>query len=142
MLNQKKGMLLATETLKIVLSVISISLLAFLLYSLYYSGIDKQNEKAAEASLERFSEVVRELKTNSEFVGSVDGLTPSGWYLFSFVDEEKKPNQCVGGNCFCICKNAALFGDLFDGQIKKCDDGGKCLVVSNLEEFGKIRWEN
>lgn len=140
MIKEKKGMLLASETLKIVLSVISIGLLAFLLYSLYYSGIDKQNEKAAEATLEKFSEIVREIKSNNEFVGFIDAMTPSGWYLFSFVGEEKKPNQCVGGNCFCICKNA-VFGDSFDSQIKKCDDGGKCFSVSNLEKFEKIKIE-
>lgn len=141
MIKEKKGMLLASETLKIVLSVISITLLAFLLYSLYYSGIDKQNEKAAEASLERFSEVFRAVKSNSELLGSVDAITPSGWYLFSFVEEDKKPNQCFGEDCFCICKHAALFGDFFDGQIKKCDDRGKCSVVLNLEKFEKIKIE-
>lgn len=137
-LKNKKGMLLASETLKMVLSVISIGLLVFLLYSLYYAGTDKQDEKAAEATLEKAKEIFSEVKTNSNFSGSIESATPSGWAFFSFVGEEKKPNQCVGANCFCVCDSV---WDVFDRQIKECSEDGKCIVVNELVKFEEIKIE-
>ena len=91
--SNRRGMLLASETLKIILSVISLGLLAFLLFSLYYSGVQNKNEKAAEATLEQASQIL------SSLPGEIYQITPAGWYFFGFVGEEKKPNQCIGGNC-------------------------------------------
>jgi hypothetical protein len=136
----KKGMLLASETLKMVLSVISIGLLVFLLYSLYYSTTDKQDQKAAEATMEKAKEVFLEVDRNSSFKGRLDGITPSGWSFFSFVNGQKKPNQCFGANCFCICDHKN-FGDSFDRQLKECSEDGKCVVVENLVSFSEIEIE-
>ncbi len=140
MIRNKKGMLLASETLKIVLSVISIGLLAFLLYSLYYNGVAKQEEKAAEATMEKFREVLSEVESNSSFVGSLHGLTPSGWAFFSFVGQDKKPNQCAGASCLCLC-DAKNFGDTFDRQIKECSDDGSCEVINDLVKSEEIKIE-
>ena len=65
---------------------------------------------------------------------------PQKWTLFSFTAEEKKPNQCSGQNCICICKK--VIGDVFDRQIKKCSEEGACLTISNLEEFEDIKIES
>ena len=42
-LKNKKGFLLAEETLKIILAVIAIGFLAYLLFSIYKSGSDSKN---------------------------------------------------------------------------------------------------
>jgi hypothetical protein len=136
----KKGMLLASETLKMVLSVISIGLLVFLLYSLYYSTTDKQDQKAAEATMEKAKEVFLEVDRNSSFKGRLDGITPSGWSFFSFVNGQKKPNQCFGANCFCICDDK-LLGNTFNSQLKECSGDGKCIIINDLIKFEEIKIE-
>jgi hypothetical protein len=89
--------------------------------------------------MEKAKEIFLEVERNSSFVGSLDGITPSGWSFFSFVNEDKKPNQCIGGNCFCICDDVLI--EIGNNQINKCDDLGKCLIVNNLIKFEEIRIE-
>jgi len=133
----QKGILLASETLKIVIAVISITFLVYFLTSLYFTGITKEKMREAEAIL----------KTSGESLGNVINLlgegeekqfqfpNPSNWYLFSFVED--KPNSCAGKNCLCICGNALV--KFFNGQIKKCDKEGSCLILDNLKEFEQIK---
>jgi len=52
----KKGFLLAEETLKIVVAVISITFLIYFLTSLYFARIDGENLRKAEAVLKGNSE--------------------------------------------------------------------------------------
>lgn len=124
----KGGFLLAEETLKIVVAVICIGFLVFFLTSLYFAKMNSEKLKQAESSLERISEVIENAEANSELIG---GLTPEGWYLFSFVDE-KKPNSCAGKNCLCICDKLGSL-NFWSSQVEKCNKDGVCLIVDNLE---------
>ena len=130
-MRNKKGMLLAEETLKIVIAVIAIGFLAYFLVSLYFSNLDEKNQKQAEATLERVSEII---SNNS---GEVRAINPAGWYLFSFTELEK-PNSCAGKNCLCICDNVI---DILDRQITECSDVGRCLIIESLEPFEEIEIE-
>lgn len=132
----RRGFLLAEETLKIILAVIAISFLAYFLTSLYFNAVNNQKSVKAEASLARISEVINNEESTSEVVSDI---TPPGWNLFSFVGEEK-PNSCSGQNCLCICYNIKI--NVFDRQLKECDKKSICEIVPSLEDFGEIKIQN
>jgi hypothetical protein len=137
----KKAFLLGEETLKIIIAVICIIFLVILVTSIYFSLSGSQDAKYAEASKALiFQEVVR---VNSGGIYNPGGLlvpNPAGWYIFSFIGSDKKPNLCSEQNCICLCRNILV--NIFDRQIKECDSKGTCSVVSNLESFNKIKIEN
>lgn len=128
----KRAFLLAEETLKIVIALISISFLIYFLTALYFSSVSDQKFKQAEASIGRIIDVVNnELVT----VEDVTDITPSGWNLISYVGE-KKPNSCAGQNCLCICENMWL--DFYDRQLNECSEEGICEIIPTLQDFGEI----
>jgi len=137
----RRGFLLASETLKIVIAVICIGFLIYFLVHLYFTNINQQKSGEAEASLR--NKIIPEIQRVDGGAGyKPDGIhipNPSGWRLMSFVGEEKKPNSCAGENCLCICRNVVL--NILDKQIKTCDEKGACGVVSNLKDFTKIKIE-
>lgn len=133
----KRGTLLVNETLKIILAVIVIVFLIYFLVSLYYSKVNLDKLKQAEAILinSESGSIKIVIDRVKEGQGNLGGDSekilvnnPEGWYLFSFLDD-KKPNSCAGKNCLCICNNVI---DVYDRQINECDEGGVCLIVSDL----------
>jgi hypothetical protein len=114
----KRGFLLAEETLKILVAVICILFLAFFLFSLYNSKVGAEKVKEAKENLNRIGEIIFSLSEGQ--TENQDIPNPKGWNLYSFIGEEK-PNSCLGENCLCICATA-----------KKCDKKGSCIIVSNL----------
>jgi hypothetical protein len=140
-MKNKHGFLLGEETVKIIIAVICIGFLVFLLTSLYFSLSGKQDSKYAEASLGLIANEVKRIDAGGEInPAGIQIPNPSGWNIFSFVGEDKKPNLCSNGNCVCICKNILI--NVFDRQIKSCDSDGFCSQVSNLNRFSKIKIEN
>lgn len=133
---KKKGMLLTEEVLKMVIAVIGLVLLSYFLVSFFYSDAREKKQRDAIATIDGISGAISNLNS-----AGIDILTlqPLRWTLFSFTGEEKKPNQCAGQNCICICNK--VIGDIFDRQIKKCGKDGACLIISNLEEFEDIKIE-
>lgn len=125
----KRAMLLAEETLKIIIALIAISFLVYFLVSLYFNSTHAQKLEQAQASLERIKEVAGNTQILSE---NVLDITPSGWHLFSFI-EDKKPNLCFGQDCLCICPNTWF------NQESKCDTKGICEQIENLEYFEEIK---
>ncbi len=134
---KKRGMLLTEEVLKIIIAVIALAFLSYFLISFFYSDVKAKKQREAAETIERISEIISSLSVSGE---NVTGLQPQKWTLFSFTEEEKKPNQCSGENCICICNK--VLGDIFDRQIKKCSNEGSCLVISNLQEFEDIKIES
>ena len=128
-LKNKKGFLLADETVKILIALICIGFLIYFLSALYFSKTDSRKKIEAEDTLGRIDEILNAILSGSSEIQSISN--PKGWHLYSFVSEEK-PNSCVGENCLCICKNALDIQDTFNRQIKVCDDKGACLKVRNL----------
>lgn len=134
-LKNKKGMLLAEETLKTVLAVIAIGILIYFLISLYFGNLNEERQKKAEATLERISEIV----DSSAESGEVRAITPDGWYLFGFAGEVK-PNSCASQSCICICENKwdLIFLSEIERQANECSDEGRCLKIENLVPFEEI----
>ena len=122
----KRGFFLAEETLKVLVAVICILFLAFFLVSLYNNRKSEQGIKEAEENLERIEDIISILSEGQTEVQDIPN--PKGWYLYTFV-EEKKPNSCFGDNCLCICKSSI---EIITPQTKKCDEAGRCLIISNL----------
>ncbi len=122
------------ETLKVIIAVIGLVLLAYFLISFFSSGSKQQKQREAVESIERISQIVSNLETSG---GNVTALQPQRWTLFSFTGGEKKPNQCSGENCICICNKVLV--DVLDRQINKCSKEGSCLVIPNLRGFQDIK---
>ncbi len=121
---KNKKAILMPETLKIVLAVIGISLLVILsvkLYAIFIGG--KTESEQAKASLEnlylQIQSVEKGHKTQAEFVLE----SPNNWWLIAwpYENENKKPNQCKGDYCVCICP---------DDSLEDCNKKGVCKDTS------------
>lgn len=133
----KRGMLLASEVLKMVLSVLAIGVLVYLLASLYYNNIEGKKKDEAIDLVSRMGEVIERIENlNNVTNESVDQIIPSEWSIFSFTESELKPNSCSGINCFCVCDEVWI--DVFDRQVKECSEDGVCVIQENLMKFDAI----
>ncbi len=115
-MKNKKGFLLAEETLKMIIAVISIGILAYLLFSLYNAEGSSQDEQFAEATLER---LITEILNGAEEVAVYN---PEDWIL----DENKE------GGKLCICHK------LNQGY---CEEKGICKN-SDYDVSGFVELEN
>ena len=133
---QKKGMLLASEVVKLVIALIGITLLVYLLYSLYYTNAHEKDLNEAKATIGRIKDIIQRLEAGKIDSEKVTDINPSGWSFFSFIGSEKKPNSCTGEDCLCICDK--VYDNILwlkNRQIKECDQSGVCIVVKNLNKF-------
>ncbi|MFH1311187.1 MAG: hypothetical protein ABIH65_02170 [Nanoarchaeota archaeon] len=136
-LKQKKGFLLAEETLKIILAIIAIGFLAYLLFSLYQANKGAEELDLAKESLNFLFQQINDKKT------SVDIYNPDGWYINSWQNSYEtgflfwkstasgKPLSCsnLGWNsCICICE---------ENNPDSCDSDGTCL-----ENTGNFVFDN
>ena len=135
----KKGMLLAEETFKIVISIIVIVFLVYFLVNLYFGKIKddaiKKSEQLLIKSDQSIKNVIESLKEGESKGMVLQEISSFGdnWHLFSFTKQEK-PNSCAGKSCLCICDDVIgedPFG--FVNQINECNKDGICTIVSNLK---------
>ncbi len=136
----KRGFLLAEETLKIILAVIAILFLVYFLFSLYFSNSHSEKLTQAETILksspESIKTVIERIKT-TKVPESKIVPNPDGWYVFGFISDIK-PNSCAGKNCLCICEKVSqvsvysLTQSIKERQINKCLEG-VCLIVEDLK---------
>lgn len=123
----KKGFLLAEETLKVIIAIICILFLAYLLIALYNSYTADKKIEQAKTDLSRMETIISSLGEGQK--ASQDFSDPEGWHLYSFSGSEK-PNSCLNTNCLCICQKSLI--RRITSQATKCDNRGTCLVVPNL----------
>jgi len=135
----KKGMLLASETLKIVIAAICIGFLVYLLAAIYFASSDSKNIEEATGRLEEIKGII-EAFDSGNLSGEIYAMTPNGWGIFSFNQGEQKPNICAGLNCICFCDVAAT--DIFNGQFKNCNKENVCLANERFLEFEDIEFED
>ncbi|MCH8945901.1 MAG: hypothetical protein IIA85_03190 [Nanoarchaeota archaeon] len=137
----KKAFLLAEETLKIVIALISISFLIYFLSSLYFTNQNSKDLELAEATLENL------IESANSGIEEVEIYNPKGWILISFpIGDSIMPNSCSNlgfQSCLCIC-NEDPWTIRDSGLAEDCDDIGICmdssLKVDN--EDNKIKLEN
>lgn len=133
----KKGFLLGEETLKIIVAVICIIFLIYLLVAIYNSNSSGKKIEDAKSILSRIETIISGLGEGE--IENQDILNPTGWHLYSFVEQEK-PNSCLNKNCLCICGSSLI--KQIKSQAKKCDEDGACLIIPLLATSGldlKIR---
>lgn len=135
--NGKRGMLLASETLKMIIAVLCIGFLVYFLGALYFTSSGTQERQIASDLMDRIKVVFASLDAGNNTDGVLSELTPEGWVIFSYTEEDDViPNICTGKSCLCICDKILV--DVFDRQISECDDSGVCEVIPNLMELPDI----
>jgi len=107
-LKNKKGFLLAEETLKIVIALICIGFLIYLLASMYFNYQKNKDLELAKASLEYLVGEINSMKEGD--VKEVEIYNPVRLWISSWPYQNEKflPNSCeiLGWkNCICICSN-------------------------------------
>ena len=133
----RRGFLLAEETLKIVIALICITLLIYFLVSIYFGRANEIELQQAKQTLTDSSESLKKTMDGLG-EGQAKAMTlanPIGWHLLSF-NQNPRPNSCAGANCLCICKKPDKIKDYFKEQFEKCDDksSGICFAASNIEQ--------
>ena len=123
----KRGFLLADETLKIVVAVICIVFLVYILVAVYNANTSDKKIKDARDVLSRIDNITSLIKEGETESQDIDN--PSGWHLYSFVEQER-PDACLNTNCLCICQKPLI--ELLKSTAKKCNEDGACLVLPNL----------
>jgi hypothetical protein len=117
----KHGFLLAEETLKIVVALISLTFLTYFLVTLYFSSQADKELELAEASLQH---LIDEINLGSTIV---DIYNPKGWVFTSWFNEAPKELSMIGGkvdnNIPKLCSNLG-----WDNCVCLCDggDAGDC----------------
>lgn len=133
----KRGMLLAEETLKIVISVIVISFLVYFLANLYMGKLKDDTIKKSDQLLINSDESIKNtldsLNDGESKRLSLQEISYLGdqWHLIGFVGNSEKPNACLGKNCLCIC-NDVVSEDFFK-QAEECNKNGICTIAANLK---------
>ena len=107
----KKAFLLAEETLKMVIALISISFLIYFLSALYFTNQNSKDLELAEATLENL------IESANSGIEEVEIYNPEGWVLISwpYQDKDKTPLSCSKLNwesCICIIKDINLGSQL------------------------------
>lgn len=139
----KKGFLLAEETLKIILAVIAIGFLAYLLFSVYSTNKDSANLELAKTSIDSLNKAINEDKSTVEI------YNPRNWIICSWpntyttgllikkINPAKMPNFCSNldwNSCLCICKKE---------NPDSCDEDGICIEnLKSLSLDNNIKIEN
>jgi hypothetical protein len=129
-IKNKKGFLLANETLKIIIAVICIGFLVYFLSMLYMNKTGVQKQEEAKQVLDRIEMIIDNLNAGGSENQGIGN--PRSWNIYSFVSGEK-PNSCVGQSCLCICKKAFDPGKQLNRQPKVCDSDGACLAIRGLQ---------
>jgi len=130
----KKGFLLAEETLKIVLAVISIGFLVYFLYALYFANQGNEELEQAEASLEYLIEQINFGSETVEIYNPEDDLLTFWQIAFFDSSREYIPESCKSqkwDSCVCICGPSSLSKDE-ESAVKTCDTNGACGELSDI----------
>ena len=151
----KKGLLLAEETLKIVIAVICIVFLVYLLFHLYYNSINNQKLELAKASLEYLISEIESETAEVQIFDPSSNIVEPDWIVIGWTDNGISPNTCenVGWeNCLCICKEPKTekikfitrFFNRIQRYAERCDDIGICMETKQKFSTGDygIKIEN
>lgn len=141
---EKRGFLLAEETLKIILAVIVLIILVGLLAKLYYGHKNNQELLQAEATLIRLNQEISSLSLGVPKTFDIQNPVKKGlgsnfdfWVLHSWPYNGVYPKKCsnIGwDNCLCICKSFTPlpFKSIEQQAANKCDKIGVCFESQQI----------
>jgi hypothetical protein len=153
--NSKKAILLP-ETLKLVIAVVCILLLAYLAWSLYSIFMTKSDLAQAKETLKAIAAKINGLEEGETTDYLV--VAPKDWYIVAFSKGENMPRSCNGENCICICEryinlpasdvNAVYINSPYTGKmavdgflgvykkgVKACENMGTCKNINQKPEI-------
>jgi len=137
--NDKRGFLLAEETIKILIALVALIFLIYFLVSIYSAKVNGEKLKYAEDLIERFRVEFNALSNVSDGEKEIGVFNPKGWYVFSFSGDALKPNSCANKNCLCVCDNVLWEGFKKDRQQNECSEKGVCLIWEDIGEFSEVK---
>ena len=125
----KRGLLLAEETLKIVIAVIVIVFLIYFLVSLYFSNKDSEDLRFAESSAKYLTEQMN-LQTKE-----IQIFNPEGWIITAWKQGGEMPLSCSNlgwKNCICLCEDDYNYdlGIISNNDLEDCNQENYCLEYS------------
>lgn len=146
----RRGFLLAEETLKIVIALIALGFLAYFLASLYFSSQNSKKLEQAEATLSFLTTGIEAEQTG------VEVYNPRGWSIMSWPLNGEIPLACSNlgwDSCICICKNPTREGcdkpsegicqNNPEDLIVSCAEGQQCPIkIENVPTTLSIDYEN
>lgn len=107
----KKGFLLAEETIKIVIALICIGFLVYFLVSLYFNSSNNKKLEFAKTSSEH---IIEQFESGEN---EIEIYNPEGWFVFSFKEDK---------NYVCICEFSYR---------ESCDFKKNCVETKELIQF-------
>lgn len=110
-MRHNRGLILAEETLKIIIAVIAIGFLVYLLTSIYFSA---QKSKELEQAKETLPHIIQEAKDGE---ASVEVYNPKDWWILSVGEEicickENDYAQCKGTEGICESSDFSMLGSV------------------------------
>ncbi len=113
-MKNKKGFLLAEETLKIIIALISLGFLVYFLGALYFANQDSKELEQAESSLEF---LIKEINDGRD---EVTIFNPEDWILISwpYEDDRRFPDSCNEKDCICISKDPNILEQVWFGVVE------------------------
>lgn len=119
------------ETLKIILAVMGIFILAYLVFSFYGLFVKSTNLEQAEATLNEIFWEFDYMEKNNKLEGKVMLYSPQGWMVVSFPNEDKK--------VLCVCPEKEENEKIY----ASCSEEGVCenfpqpinIVTVDLDDY-------
>lgn len=147
-LKSNRSAIVLSETMKVILAVLCIILLAILAWKLYTLFTSKTEIEQAKASLNQIVDVAESLKPGASATYLVTGpfqkpkVYDKWWSIVYFIKNDAKPDSCVNKDCVCVCEIAPDYGlpiiGAFDGPTKidqdlrrkSCNKMGVCRILN------------
>ena len=138
-MQQKRGMLLANETVKLIITAIVLVFLVGLLVKLYYGYTEDRDLQQAKATLERLGvelpNLVEDQPTTFEIYNPIlnekkDWFTGVHWTLFAWPTSGLMPKQCDSQgweSCICICQIRRFLANTGEEYLERCNAVGTCI---------------
>lgn len=129
-LKNRKGILIS-EGLKLVLTIIGISILFYFGFNLVSIFLQDADFEQAQESLLKISNEISHVEEGRKKEAEFFIDSPNEWGVFTFPFKDLKPTQCKGDYCVCVCEYEK--GDyVADIYLNKCDEEAKgfCKDIS------------
>jgi len=159
-MNNKRGIFLIENAVKLAIAVICLIFLFYLMVSLAGISTQKTRAQQAKANLDNLERTINSLEAGktAKFVL----LSPSGWALTSWPVEplfgKMIPRECEENNwerCICLCKYAKMSVNQFLGAVKRgdvpnsaedfkdaCNELSYCKEIKEKELYINSNWLN